>query len=101
MQQKPYFVGIAGGSGSGKTSLIRALKRVMPEGSICVVSQDDYYHPIERQVSDANGKVNFDLPGAIDLDAMARDLESLAGANRSTRRNTPSTTTLRRLSGSS
>lgn len=78
MQQKPYFVGIAGGSGSGKTSLIRALKRAMPEGSICVVSQDDYYHPIDRQVSDANGKVNFDLPGSIDLDAMARDLESLA-----------------------
>ena len=78
MQHKPYFIGIAGGSGSGKTSLIRALKAVMPEGSICVVSQDDYYHPIERQVTDANGKVNFDLPDALDLDAMARDLASLA-----------------------
>ena len=78
MFTKPYFVGIAGGSGSGKTSLIRALKAVMPEGSICVVSQDDYYHPIEQQVSDENGKVNFDLPGAIDLDAMVDDLRRLA-----------------------
>ncbi|MBK6774653.1 MAG: zeta toxin family protein [Flavobacteriales bacterium] len=78
MSTKPYFVGIAGGSGSGKTSLIRALKAVMPEGSICVVSQDDYYHPIEQQVSDENGKVNFDLFGAIDFDAMVDDLRRLA-----------------------
>ena len=43
-----------------------------------IVSQDDYYLPIEQQVKDANGKVNFDLPGALDLDLLAEDLRCLA-----------------------
>jgi uridine kinase len=77
MAHKPYLVGIAGGSGSGKTSLIRALKARLPDGSISVVSQDDYYFPLERQVADANGRVNFDLPSAVDLDALAADLVTL------------------------
>ncbi len=74
----PYFVGIAGGSGSGKTSLVRALRERMPEGHICVISQDDYYLPIAEQTVDANGRVNFDLPGGIDLDGLAGDLRDLA-----------------------
>jgi uridine kinase len=43
-----------------------------------LVSQDDYYLPIDKQVVDANGKVNFDLPGGIDLDLLADDLRCLA-----------------------
>lgn len=77
MQRGAYLVGVAGGSGSGKTTLIRALRDRLPVGSVCLVSQDDYYHPIERQARDANGKVNFDLPEGIDLDLLAADLRSL------------------------
>lgn len=79
MQRGAYLVGVAGGSGSGKTSLVRALRDSMPEGLVSVVSQDDYYHPIDRQAVDPNGKVNFDLPTAIDLEGMTRDLRSLVG----------------------
>lgn len=78
MPAAPYFVGIAGGSGSGKTSLVRALRERMPGGRICVISQDDYYRPIAEQTLDANGRVNFDLPGGIDLDGLAGDLRELA-----------------------
>lgn len=74
MRPTPYLVGLAGGSGSGKTSLIRALRQRFAEGSISVVSQDDYYLPRERQKVDANGRINFDLPGGIDLEALADDL---------------------------
>jgi uridine kinase len=77
MHRGAYLVGIAGGSGSGKTSLVRALRERLPLGSVCVVSQDDYYHPKEEQAIDPNGKVNFDLPTAVDLDGLARDLRSL------------------------
>jgi uridine kinase len=73
-----YFVGIAGGSGSGKTSLVRALRERLPEGQVCVISQDDYYLPIAEQRVDANGRVNFDLPSGIDLDGLANDLRELA-----------------------
>lgn len=77
MQQGSYLVGVAGGSGSGKTSLVRALNGVLAPGSMCVVSQDDYYRPKEHQALDGNGKVNFDLPSAVDLDSLTRDLRTL------------------------
>lgn len=73
-----YLVGIAGGSGSGKTTLVRALRDALPEGSICTISQDDYYRPLAEQALDANGRVNFDLPSGIDLDGLATDLRALA-----------------------
>lgn len=78
MQQGAYLVGVAGGSGSGKTTLVRALRERLPQGSVCLVSQDDYYRTIEHQAKDANGRVNFDLPGGIDLDLLADDLRALA-----------------------
>ena len=74
----PYLVGIAGGSGSGKTTVVRRLRDQLPPGAVGVISQDDYYRPIEEQVVDANGKVNFDLPGSIDLDLLTTDLATLA-----------------------
>jgi len=81
MHRGAYLVGVAGGSGSGKTSLVRALRERLPAGSVCVVSQDDYYHPKEVQAVDPNGKVNFDLPTAVDMDALARDLRTLVAGD--------------------
>lgn len=78
MHRGAYLVGVAGGSGSGKTTLVRALRDLLPPESVCIVSQDDYYLPIEQQVKDANGKVNFDLPSALDLGLLAEDLRCLA-----------------------
>ncbi|MCB0770778.1 MAG: hypothetical protein KDC00_10285 [Flavobacteriales bacterium] len=77
MHRGAYLVGVAGGSGSGKTTLVRALRESLPAGAVCQVSQDDYYHPKEAQQLDPNGKVNFDLPTAVDLDGLARDLRTL------------------------
>ncbi|MCB0763644.1 MAG: hypothetical protein KDB84_02995 [Flavobacteriales bacterium] len=77
MHRGAYLVGIAGGSGSGKTSLVRALRESLPDGTVCLVSQDDYYLPKSEQGLDANGRVNFDLPGGVDLDGLARDLRTL------------------------
>lgn len=78
MHGRPYLVGVAGGSGSGKTTLVRALRELLPPDSTCIVSQDDYYLPLDRQTRDPNGRLNFDLPGALDLDLLADDLRSLA-----------------------
>lgn len=78
MHRGTYLVGVAGGSGSGKTTLVRALRNLLPPDSVTIVSQDDYYRPIAHQLKDANGKVNFDLPGALDLDLLADDLRCLA-----------------------
>ena len=74
MEFTPYIIGIAGGSASGKTSFLKEIKKSMPKGSVCVVSQDNYYKPIEEQRVDGNGQVNFDLPESINRVGFYRDL---------------------------
>ena len=77
MREKPYLVGIVGGSGSGKSSFIEALKSQFSNENITVISQDNYYLPIDQQTKDENGWVNFDLPEAIDRKAFYRDVKTL------------------------
>lgn len=74
---KPFIVGIAGGSGSGKTTLIRLLQSELGSDLVTIVSQDDYYLPIQDQQTDDNGEVNFDLPSSIDSDKLLEDISSL------------------------
>lgn len=72
--QQPFIVGITGGSASGKTTFLRRLLASFPEEDICLISQDNYYHPREVQQVDAQGVTNFDLPGSIDSAAYAADV---------------------------
>lgn len=77
MSSKPYIIGIAGGSASGKTSFLRDLKELITEEHITIISQDNYYHPKEKQFIDENGEINFDLPTSIDREHFHQDLVSL------------------------
>lgn len=62
MNQKPFVIGISGGSGSGKTTFVKELARSFSPDQVCILSQDNYYKPREEQVTDANNEKNFDLP---------------------------------------
>jgi len=81
MKKKPFVVGICGGSGAGKTTLLRRLSESFGGITPSVFSMDNYYHPIEKQALDQNGKVNFDLPGALDQDKLEADLHQLVSGN--------------------
>jgi len=74
---KPYLIGITGGSGSGKTRIIHELREKYPEEQLCIISQDEYYHPREQQVWDDAGYQNFDLPESIDDVSFTRDIHLL------------------------
>jgi len=74
---KPYIIGIAGGSASGKTTLIKRLNKMYKPGEICVISQDHYYKPLSEQVIDENGEINFDLPAGIDFGRLVKDIRKL------------------------
>jgi uridine kinase len=76
-----YLVGIVGGSASGKTSFINSLARHFEPDQITIISQDHYYVPIERQSCDANGVVNFDLPGSIDRQRFFEDVMRLVSGH--------------------
>ncbi len=76
-KEKPYVIGITGGSGSGKTSFIRHLRQSFSEEELCVLSQDDYYLPREDQRTDNQGVKNFDLPESIKKEDFIRDVRKL------------------------
>ncbi len=77
MGEKPYIIGISGGSASGKTLFISRLRNMFNTDELCIVSQDEYYKPIHGQIKDKNGVENFDLPEAIDAEAFAKDIDRL------------------------
>ncbi|MBX7203389.1 MAG: uridine kinase [Bacteroidia bacterium] len=77
MSFKPYIVGISGGSASGKTSFLRKLREGMPEDTVCIVSQDNYYLPMAQQQRDDNDQINFDLPSSIQRQQFFEDMQRL------------------------
>ncbi len=74
---KPFVIGIAGGSGSGKTFFLNCFLNHFTNNQISLVSQDDYYKPMDQQPLDENGWVNFDLPQCIDDQKLLTDLRTL------------------------
>jgi uridine kinase len=75
--QKPYTIGITGGSGSGKTYFIKTLaSRFRPE-EITFISQDHYYKARDLQFTDERGVKNFDLPTAIERERFHQDIVKL------------------------
>ncbi len=75
--EKPFIIGITGGSGSGKTSFIKSLKGSFSKEEICFVSQDEYYLTKEFQKKDENGIENFDRPSSINKKAFIQDVKKL------------------------
>ncbi|MCJ8209632.1 uridine-cytidine kinase [Mucilaginibacter sp. RS28] len=75
---KPYIIGVAGGSGSGKTFFLKCfLEHFKPE-EVCLVSQDDYYIPVAHEMTPEENKLyNFDLPHTIDNEHFFDDIEKL------------------------
>ncbi len=75
---KPFIVGIAGGSGSGKTFFLnRFLDHFTPD-EVCLVSQDDYYIPVAHTMTAEENKLyNFDLPDTIDNSHFENDIQKL------------------------
>jgi uridine kinase len=74
---RPFTIGITGGSGSGKTFFLQELSAMFKPEEICLISQDNYYKPREQQPIDENGVKNFDLPISIDHEAFLSDLLKL------------------------
>jgi uridine kinase len=71
-------IGIAGGSGSGKTTVVNRIIRELPENTASVISQDAYY--FDRSDLSEAGKldINFDHPDSIEWDLVIRHIDSLA-----------------------
>ena len=75
---KPFIIGIAGGSGSGKTFFLKCFLEHFTPDEVSLVSQDDYYIPVAHNMTKEENKLyNFDLPATIDYTHFERDIYSL------------------------
>jgi len=75
---KPFIIGVAGGSGSGKTFFLKCFLEHFAASEVCLVSQDDYYFPVAHHMTkEENMYYNFDLPSTIDHEHFEDDIARL------------------------
>jgi uridine kinase len=71
------IIGIAGGTGCGKTTVVNTILNELPEGEVGVISQDSYYKDTSHLSYEERVKINFDHPRSIDFDLLVNHLEEL------------------------
>jgi uridine kinase len=71
------IIGIAGGSGSGKTTVVNRIIGSLPEGSVSVIVQDSYYWDNGHLSPEEKKKINFDHPDSIEWELLTRHLDLL------------------------
>lgn len=71
------IIGIAGGTGSGKTTVVNQIIKQLPAEEVCVISQDSYYKATDNLSYEERSKINFDHPRAIDFDLIVKQLKKL------------------------
>lgn len=71
------IIGIAGGTGSGKTTVVNKIIKQLPLDEVCVISQDSYYKATDDLSYDERTKINFDHPRAIDFELLIKQLKEL------------------------
>ena len=72
-----YIIGIAGGTGSGKTTVVKEIVNSMPEGSVAVIPQDSYYKDSSHIPVEERQFINFDHPDAFDWDLLIKQITML------------------------
>ena len=71
------IIGIAGGTGSGKTTVVNQIVKQLPADEVCVISQDSYYKATDNLSYEERTKINFDHPRAIDFELLIKHLKYL------------------------
>ena len=75
---KPLFIGIARGSGSGKSTVARNVAELLTTSSVAFIDMDAYYKNHPELSLDERRKLNWDHPDAFDYDLLCKHLESLS-----------------------
>jgi uridine kinase len=74
---RPLLIGIAGGTGSGKSTVARKIADGLPADSVAVIDHDSYYRDRSDLSYEARSHLNFDHPDALDNDLLVEHLEAL------------------------
>ncbi|MCF8366256.1 MAG: uridine kinase [Bacteroidales bacterium] len=71
------IIGIAGGSGSGKTTVVNKIIEGLPKNAVSVISQDSYYKDNGHLSEEEKKKINFDHPASIEFELLNKQLDKL------------------------
>ncbi len=71
------IIGIAGGTGSGKTTVVRKIVESLPKDSVAVIPQDSYYNDQSDMPLEERKKTNFDHPDAFDWTLFGQQIAEL------------------------
>lgn len=71
------IIGIAGGTGSGKTTVVNKIISSFPKGEVAVIPQDSYYKDSSHVPPQERSKINFDEPDAIEWPLLVQQLREL------------------------
>ena len=72
-----YIIGIAGGTGSGKTTVVRKILEALPCNEVALIPQDSYYNDTSLLSMEERRQINFDHPDAFDWPLLIQQVEDL------------------------
>lgn len=70
-------IGVAGGTGSGKTTVVQKIQKQFPKGEVTILSHDSYYFDNKHLSLEERRKKNFDHPDSIEFDLMIEHVKKL------------------------
>jgi uridine kinase len=76
-RRPPLVLGIAGGSGSGKSTIAKSILEALPQGQSVLLQQDHYYRSQSHLPPQERASVNYDHPDALELDLLTQHLDQL------------------------
>lgn len=71
------IIGIAGGSGSGKTTVVKEIIKRIPQDTVAIISQDSYYYDNSSLTKEEKQAINFDHPDSIEWDLLVKHVDQL------------------------
>ena len=72
-----YIIGIAGGTGSGKTTVVKKIMKALEGENVAVIPQDSYYNDNTHLTMEERRKINYDHPDAFDWNLLCQQLHEL------------------------
>lgn len=70
-------IGIAGGTGSGKTTVVKRIVELLPPGEVVVIPQDSYYRDNSHLPLEERQEINFDHPASIEFELLVEHVQAL------------------------
>lgn len=77
MTARPLIIGVAGGTGSGKTTIANAIRTAIDHPQMALIQHDAYYRDAGHLPLDERARINFDHPDALETELLVRHLEAL------------------------